>query len=265
MMEPIDATLHIDTPENVVFGYEIAGIGSRFIAALVDTLATFTLQGVVFLVLAGLARIFLTDIPDLDNRMRTWALAAAGLLAFTIYWGYYIFFEMAWNGQSLGKRWVGLRVILVDGTPISLSESIVRNLMRLVDMLPALYGVGIITMFINSQSRRLGDLAAGTLVVHDHGLITLKSLEASNAAISAEPRFEPATNFPIERLQVADINLAQEFLKRRAGLANRKALSMSIARMLCERMDLLDQDIEWPESEKLIVRVMHSITEEQFH
>lgn len=263
MMEPIDVTLQIDTPENVVFGYEIAGIGSRFLAALVDTLATLVLVVCVFLVLGGLVRLFFSDFPDLDNRMQSWVLAAAGLLAFSIYWGYYIFFDMVWNGQSPGKRRVGLRVIRVDGTPISLSESIVRNLMRLVDMLPVLYGIGVITMFINSQSRRLGDLAAGTLVVHDHGLITLKSLETSDVSLTPGGYVNPNVDLPIERLQPADIALARDFLQRRDELANSMALSEYIAQVLCEHMDLQDRDIEWPASVQLIIQVVGAFTAKQ--
>src|SRR5215510_11634669 len=98
------------------------------------------------------------------------------LASFVLFWGYYIFFEMLWNGQTPGKRWVGLRVIRTDGTPITLSESFIRNLTRLVDFLPAAYGIGIISMFLDKQSRRLGDLAAGTLVVHDRAPISIQSL-----------------------------------------------------------------------------------------
>ncbi len=97
----------------------------------------------------------------------SWIVAILGLISFILLWGYYIFFEILWNGQSPGKRWVGLRVIRIDGTPITLSESIIRNLVRIIDFLPTAYGVGVVTMFINTNSRRVGDLAAGTIVVHD--------------------------------------------------------------------------------------------------
>src|SRR5262249_33255826 len=127
-----------------------------------------------------------------------WLLAVFGLVAFAFLWGYYIFFEMAWNGQSPGKRWVGLRVMRLDGTPLTLSESIIRNLVRLVDFLPAYYGVGVVAMFISSQSRRLGDLAAGTVVVHDRAAVTLASLAAS---AQVTPAAGPVVaSLPVERL-----------------------------------------------------------------
>ena len=130
------------------------------------------------------------------------------------YWGYYVFFEMLWNGQSPGKRWVGLRVIRTDGTPITLSEALIRNLVRIVDFLPATYGVGIITMFIDKQSRRLGDLAAGTLVVQDRATISLHSLSVKRMV---NLKMQGLTNvsldgFPIERLTNDDLSLVEDFL-----------------------------------------------------
>jgi len=112
------------------------------------------------------------------------------LVTFAIFWGYYIVFEMAWNGQTPGKRWIGLRVIKVNGYPISLVDSTIRNLVRVVDFLPAYYGLGVIAMFANAQARRLGDFAAGTVVVKERKEVTLESLRPP-AAVSAPPA--PAT------------------------------------------------------------------------
>src|SRR5262249_1027168 len=151
-----DELLSIDTPENVAFGYTVAGIGSRFLAALVDTIIIVTLQIIVLLV-SG----FALNRLDLIDALGAWLAAIFGLIAFLMFWGYYIFFEMLWNGQSPGKRWAGLRVIRVDGTPVTLAESIIRNLVRIIDFLPIGYGLGIVTMFVNDQARRLGDMAAG--------------------------------------------------------------------------------------------------------
>ena len=173
---PPDDYLSIATPENVAFGYDIAGIGSRFLAAVVDMLILLALILLVELTLSLIAASFFRDQLLNDSPVLAWMAAIFGLIAFALFWGYYIFFEMLWNGQSPGKRWVGLRVIRTDGTPITLTESIVRNLVRLVDFLPAYYGVGVVTMFVNGQSRRLGDLAAGTLVVRDRAAVTLESL-----------------------------------------------------------------------------------------
>jgi uncharacterized RDD family membrane protein YckC len=252
-----DDILNIETPENVAFGYQIAGIGSRFLAALVDTLLITLLQSLVililFLFLNALFDFSLDDLGDLGS----WLFAAAGLLAFTFYWGYYIFFEMIWNGQSPGKRWVGLRVLRADGTPVTLSESIIRNLVRLVDFLPAYYGIGVITMFIDERSRRLGDLAAGTLVVRDRGPVSLASLEARPAAAIPQAVSSNA-DWPVELLSAADLQIAEDFLRRREELFNRPDLSQHIAQTLCERMGFPSRTIQWPESEKIIGQIVQA-------
>ncbi len=236
-MSTPDETLSIDTPENVVFGYRVAGIGSRFLAALVDSTLILIFQVVVNLGVFFVARFLFRLSFSGDLTGLAWLLAIFGLVAFAFLWGYYIFFEMLWNGQSPGKRWVGLRVMRVDGTPITLTESIIRNLVRLVDFLPAYYGVGVVTMFIDSQARRLGDLAAGTVVVHDRAAITLESL----AAVPARPAASPGTNadaasWPVERLTNRDVEIAEDFLRRRETLANRPALARRIAQSLLARM-----------------------------
>ena len=171
MNQPLDV-LKIDTPENVTFSYEVSGIGSRFLAALVDTFLLGLLQGIVI----GTVLLILSQLgsgnssnssTDFGSQAGWWIFGILAFVSFLFFWGYYIFFEIFWNGQTPGKRWIGLRVIRLDGTPVGVSEVVIRNLVRTLDLLPTAYGVGVITMFINSNSCRLGDLAAGTVVVHD--------------------------------------------------------------------------------------------------
>lgn len=88
-------------------------------------------------------------------------------VGFAIYWGYFAFFEIVWKGQTPGKRVAGIRVIKESGRPINAFEAIGRNLMRAVDVMPGIYGVGLVCMMLNKQSRRLGDFVAGTVVVHE--------------------------------------------------------------------------------------------------
>lgn len=224
----LEDLLNIDTPENVVFGYEIAGIGSRFLAALIDTILIVILQIIV--------NVLIVVIVDLEG---SWAPAILGFVAFLILWGYYIYFELRWSGSSPGKQQVGLRVIRVDGTPISLSESLIRNLIRLIDFLPISYGVGVVTMFISSQSRRLGDLAAGTIVVWEQEKVTLDSLANSALPIGVRNDLETAKlaiDLPIEKLTVADIEMAENFLRRRGELPNRYDLAIQISQSLHRRM-----------------------------
>jgi uncharacterized RDD family membrane protein YckC len=232
--------LRIDTPENVAFDYEVAGIGSRFLAAVVDTLLILVLQVVIVFVTILVVSLFFSQALERGRGLLGWLIGALSLLAFAFFWGYYVFFEAIWNGQSPGKRWVGLRVIRTDGTPLSLPESIIRNLVRLVDFLPAYYGVGVVAMFVNSQARRLGDLAAGTLVVHDRATVTLESLAVRPAVRPASPQ-QPAFSaegLPLERLTSQDLQMAEEFLRRREQLANRRDVARQVALALFKRMEV---------------------------
>jgi uncharacterized RDD family membrane protein YckC len=228
-----DDFLNIATPENVVFGYEVAGIGSRFLAAMVDTILIIIAEFILFFVLAlGLRRL---------EEISPWITALGGLLAFAILWGYYIYFELAWNGQTPGKHWAKIRVIRTDGMPITLAESVIRNLVRLVDFLPASYGVGVVTMFINEQSRRLGDLAAGTVVVREQTAVTLDTL-AKPGVVHLHgfraPTLEESAAWPLERLSERDVEMAEDFLRRRDDLPDPYPLAHRILQLLYERMDL---------------------------
>jgi uncharacterized RDD family membrane protein YckC len=237
--------LNIDTPENVAFGYSVAGIGSRFLAALVDT----TLIVLIELIVLG-ASAFALKQANLMSGLDAWAAAIFGLVSFLLFWGYYIFFEMLWNGQSPGKRWAGLRVIRVDGTPVTLAESIIRNLVRIIDFMPFGYGIGIVTMFVNDQARRLGDMAAGSLVVHDGGEISIQSIAAhGHLAIPADlPELTPG--LPLERLQQQDIQMVEDFLARRLEFGNTSLLAGQILKRMYQRMGAeMPQGITQPEKQ----------------
>ncbi|MDQ3855705.1 MAG: RDD family protein [Chloroflexota bacterium] len=159
----MDSSYSITTPENVQLEFPIAGLGSRFLAALIDSLAL----GTVLLValIAGLIVAF--GGGTVSGAGTIAVLAILVLVLFCIVFGYYIVLETVWSGQSLGKRALGLRVIRDDGLPLNFTASVIRNLIRIIDLLPGAYGFGVIAMFLNRRWKRLGDLAAGTLVVID--------------------------------------------------------------------------------------------------
>lgn len=254
-----EETLDINTPENVAFGYRVAGIGSRFLATLVDTAIIALLQIIVVV-----TYYFILDLMgiDPDGGTSAWVAAVLGLVIFLFYWGYYIFFEMLWNGQSLGKRWTGLRVIRTDGTPITLSESLIRNLTRVIDFLPAFYGVGIITMFIDKQSRRLGDLAAGTLVVYDRAPITIQEIAVKrivNLAPQGLSLGVDLNDFPVERLTNDDLNLIEDFLMRRDQLTHRETLAIQILNSLHTRLGLPLPSLTRLEAEDALVAIMQAM------
>jgi len=249
-------SLQIDTPENVAFGYQVAGIGSRFVAALVDSFLI-----VLLLVLVELTIQLVLISLDTSDSLGAWLYAIFGIVSFVFFWGYYIFFEMIWNGQSPGKRAVKLRVIRLDGTPISLTESIIRNLVRFVDFMPLFYGFGVVAMFINDQSRRLGDLAAGTLVVHESESVSVQTLNVAPAASYQRMSLHPVTaqGFPIERLTNPEIHLIEEFLQRRDAMPHRQQLAIQILTRLYQRGGLALENMDRFEAEDKLIAILEAV------
>lgn len=199
--------LSIDTPEQIPLQFPLAGIGSRFLAVLFDSLVQFVAFAVLFviaaLVLGGTATIW----PD----AWTWTAAILLLVFFTLYYGYFAFFEAVWNGQTPGKRYFQLRVIKETGRPITVYEAISRNLLRAVDQLPAVYAVGILSVFFSKQNQRLGDFVAGTVVVHEKPLADVKpGWETGPTAAAAL--------YNAARLGLDELHLIETFLQRRYEL-----------------------------------------------
>jgi uncharacterized RDD family membrane protein YckC len=219
--------LTIDTPEQVHLEFTLAGIGSRFMATLLDTL----IQVLVYLVLV-ISMFFFVANP-FTTHAPMWVLAIFWLVFFCVYWGYYAIFEIVWKGQTPGKRWAGIRVIKESGRAISPFEAIARNLMRVVDWLPSLYGVGVVTMLLNSQNRRLGDFVAGTLVVHE------TSDRESNLFFNTGERVE----FPFPQaahLNLPEAELIETFLARRLDIPKevRQQNAQRIAEMISARLGI---------------------------
>lgn len=218
--------LIIDTPEQVHLEFVLAGIGSRFMAALLDTLIQLGI-GIV----ASLVALVFAATP-LTGGSSTWVLAILIFVYFLIMWGYYAIFETLWKGQTPGKRWAGIRVIKESGRPINAYEAIARNFVRFVDYLPGFYGIGVVTMLLNHKNRRLGDLVAGTLVVH----------ETSDREVAPFFNTSSATNdfiYPqAANLTLQEADLIEAFLVRRLDMspAIRRENAERIAAMLSNRL-----------------------------
>lgn len=147
----LDTLRQVETPEGIRIGLHAAGALPRARAWAIDTLIRFAL---VFACTSAL------------GLLGTTGLAMYLLLLFAVLWGYPIAFEVLWNGQTPGKKACGLRVVAADGTPVGWLASITRNLLRTADMLPFGYAIGLLTCWFDPCGRRLGDLAANTLVVY---------------------------------------------------------------------------------------------------
>jgi uncharacterized RDD family membrane protein YckC len=198
--------LIIETPEQITLEFALAGIGSRFLALAIDTLLQFA--GFVTLALSLVVATSLASfaLPSAGP----WLLAVLILAAFLIYYGYFALFESVWSGQTPGKRMVGLRVIALSGRPATAYQALIRNVLRIVDQLPAIYAVAMLTVMITSRQQRLGDLAAGTVVIHDR--------PAPQHGAVPEPPTRAQTQHGAHRLTAEELAVIESFLRRRAEL-----------------------------------------------
>jgi uncharacterized RDD family membrane protein YckC len=153
------------TPENIEVSYELAGIGSRFLAAFIDHLFQILLILALWLVL-GFVSQAMSMSRVLGGGASLWVQAALLMVTFVVLFGYFTAFELAWAGRTPGKRVAGLRVVRDNGYPIDAYSSLVRNLIRVVDFIPA-YGIGLVSIFVSREYKRLGDFAAGTIVIKE--------------------------------------------------------------------------------------------------
>ncbi|MDR1688507.1 MAG: RDD family protein, partial [Clostridiales bacterium] len=151
----------ITTPDNIEIEYRLAGAGSRLGASVVDFLMQ--ILAIAALVLTIFFTAFQGETSNLDNLDDAgWIVGIALLAIFLIFYGYYIFAEVYMNGQTVGKKIYGLRVIKENGQPINFSQSLIRNILKLtLDFT----GVGVIMIMFSKKCKRLGDMAASTIVV----------------------------------------------------------------------------------------------------
>jgi uncharacterized RDD family membrane protein YckC len=220
--------LQIDTPEQISLELPLAGIGSRFLGLAIDTLLQVVLYIAALLLLtilgvSGVGR-YLTWIPE------SFIPAAMILFMFCVYWGYFAFFEIVWKGQTPGKRLAKIRVIHQSGRPINVYEAIGRNLLRVIDGLPGFYGIGIVSMMISSQHRRVGDYVAGTVVVHEKPTEDVKP--EWNIVSEGSP-----THSQLLQLTSEELVLIETYLHRRADLdlAVRDKTAYQIAARITQR------------------------------
>jgi uncharacterized RDD family membrane protein YckC len=205
--------LDIDTPEQISLEFPLAGIGSRFLALTIDSLIQIGV--VIVLIIAGwVISMSYTEISGAADRFFSQTVGAIVTIVvpFCLYWGYFAFFEILWQGRTPGKRVAGIRVIHQTGRPMTAIECIGRNLMRVLDMQPGvIYAVGLICMLCNRQNRRVGDYVAGTIVVHDKALDSVAPSWGNKTA--AEP-VQPE----LRKLTPDELVLIETYLNRRYDL-----------------------------------------------
>ncbi|MCA9248795.1 MAG: RDD family protein [Planctomycetales bacterium] len=231
---PIDGQIQIVTPENIAFEYRLAGPFVRLPAYLLDKLLQFACIFVLGMVL--MFTLGSMGMPGLG-------MGTTFIFTFVLNWFYGGLFETFWNGQTPGKRAMGIRVVTTDGQPITAIQAVLRNFLRLVDGLPMaagsvlpLFQFGLICCLLNRRFQRLGDIACGTMVIYEmhHGLRGLSRVDEPLVRQLAAA-IPPA--FPVDR------NLARalsKYVDRRRFFspARRAEIARHVAQPLCERFGL---------------------------
>jgi uncharacterized RDD family membrane protein YckC len=158
----LDTVVAAETPEGILLELRPAGVTARCYAFLIDgviRIAVIYAAGIINIVMGGLGVAF-------------WLI-----LVFALEWFYPVFFELAPLGATPGKRILGLKVVMDNGLPVTPAASVARNLLRVADFLPFAYSFAIISMLLRRDYKRLGDIAAGTLVVHEPSAVPKITLE----------------------------------------------------------------------------------------
>ena len=189
---PLDMRHQVETPEGIDLPLRPAGLMVRAVAFAIDLGIRGFILGVLFIALAFLGRL---------------GMGLGSLLLFAISWWYMVLFEVLRQGRSPGKQWLGLRVVHDDGTPIGWSASLLRNLLRFVDLLPFGYFLGALSCLQHPTFKRLGDIAAGTLVVYSERPLNRPQLP------DAEPRRSPVV------LTLSEQRAVLGFAERQAQLS----------------------------------------------
>ena len=263
------------TPENIEIEYELAGIGSRFLANILDSLFQLAIYLGVWIVVGIFAAIFALSASAFSKALAAFfgeiAVGFALIAAFIILWGYFIFFETRWNGQTPGKRQIGLRVIRDGGYPINIFAAIIRNLIRFMDGMPivavglvaggvfghqpglaALGGLCILLpvlcLLLSGRYQRIGDFVAGTLVVKQRAP-RVPTLEA----LAPPPRVLPEHLAPyaladigrhVYEMTVPEYRAVHHYIDRRWQLPPQiqQTVAMRLAVPLMQRLGIVPPD-----------------------
>jgi len=230
--DPLDLMLEVETPEQIAFSYSVAGIGSRGAAAVLDLLIC---TGVLVVLSIALFLLALSIAGHQRARVGdgAWVVALYVLIEFAIVWGYYVLFEGLWDGQTPGKRLMRLRVVRDGGYSVTFAASAVRNLLRVVDIMPLpLYLVGIVSASLTAARKRLGDLAAGTFVVKE---TRAEPMPVTRRASGDGARASIVTT----RLSDDEYAVLELYVQRRAQLdaERRRAIAAQLGTRFAAHMD----------------------------
>jgi uncharacterized RDD family membrane protein YckC len=221
----MDRDVEIRTPESVAFDYQLAGVGSRFLAIMSDLFLQ-VLVAISFLLIFGYI-VSLSHFFPRSHAEESVEIALVIFLFFLIFSGYFVLFEAFWNGQTPGKKLLGIRVVKDGGYPIDFSASLIRNLIRVAEQMIGFYAISVVSALISPENKRIGDYAAGTIVVREGRI--------PSPATLAQPALPYAAT---SLLSGEERKLVHHFIERRASLApsRRAELASRLAQRIRPRV-----------------------------
>jgi uncharacterized RDD family membrane protein YckC len=226
--------VRMETPEQIELDLELAGLGTRFLAVLWDwavkalITAVIAFPALVIVAMLGRGEVF-------ENPSR-WLIAVTLAGVYALWLGYAIYFEVKWNGQTPGKWWAGIRVLRESGAPVDFRAAAVRNVLALADFLPTLFLLGALLTLITPRRQRLGDLAAGTIVVRERS-VTLGADPTEEFIEHASDEYT-FTQAQLTQLAPTDRTVIREFLRRYDSMARESAhqLALTLVRRFAQKM-----------------------------
>jgi len=224
----------LQTPESVELEFTLAGIGNRALALLIDYIAL-GITLIVFWIAWGIFTVIITDTLGNRANLGLWLFAIALFINFLIYAGYFVFFEVLWQGQTPGKRYTKIRVIRDDGRRIGIQQATLRALLRPVD---DIMFIGAFLIMLGPKEKRLGDMAAGTVVIQEEYLVASPTFPISEQAKELAKQLPEMAN--ISLLLPDDFATIREYLQRRQGMETKakNELSLQLARQIRTVIDL---------------------------
>jgi len=234
----------VRTPESIAFSYELAGLGSRFLAVSIDM----AIQVVVALgILFGLAYAGTHSGPlprgGVTKVEESLAIAFLSAITFIVFFGYFILFESFWNGQTPGKKALGIRVVRDGGYPADVASVTLRNVIRVGELFFGLYAISAVAAIASPENKRLGDMAAGTIVVRDARAAKLAEIVAD----------QPLAMVPL-MLSPQERSLIDLFVARRGAMAPDRRAQM--ASRIAERVrGHVSRDLQQLDDEELLTHL----------
>ena len=249
LISNMDRDLSVRTPESIEFHYELAGLGSRFLALAIDQAIQIAVVLAIFFGLLWLA----ARLPaarataigaDADKFAGAVLIAIVVIAVFLIFFGYFIAFEAWWNGQTPGKKALGIRVVRDGGFPVDFGAALIRNLIRVGEVAVGYYLLSAISTVLSRENKRLGDYAAGTIVVRDAAL-ALRVRDDVNAA----PAYAPTRYLTGDERAVV-----KRFLEQRDLLEPLKRRTLA-AKIAARVRDRVPDDLQRLDDESLLERL----------